>query len=301
MFATWRTAYVIGAAALAVQLAAAQSQNQYSPYAQQQQSGCSGMTTTNQATGFANPSQRFQNRTGLSNAAVAVLSDTQQARRALSNGDRQTAINEIDRALQDARQARSLASSQGQGNLVPIYAEYAQSSVIGPIATARTAGGTQAAGAPAVQSVVGQYTSVAVDVPMAEQHLQAARTALLNNDSGAADSALKAVQDGVIMIRVESDMPLVQARQNLALARDMINQGNLQAARTPLREAVNALGQYSGAHARQAERLQLQIASLANNLPANRQADASRIDQWWNELADWTGAQPQQQQQQQAG
>ncbi len=298
MFATWGTAYVIGAAALAVQVAAAQAQNQYSPYAQpQQQTGCASMAATNQATGFTSSSQKFQTRTTLSNEAVAVLSCTQQARSAIANGNRQAAIGQIDQGLQEARQARNIASTQGQGNVIPIFTEYAQTSVIGPIASARTAGGTQAAGAPAVQSVMGQYTAVAVNVPMAEQQLQAARTALLNNDMAAADSALKAVGDGVIMVRVESDMPLVQARQNLALARGMINQGNLQAAHAPLREAANALGQYSGTHAQGAQRLQLQVASLANNLPANQQTAATQIDTWWNELADWTGA-PQQPQQQ---
>jgi hypothetical protein len=291
MFAIWRTAYVIGASALALGAQSAAGQDQYPPYAQQQQQiGCGG-----QASGFTSSSQQHQNRTRLSNAAVALLGSTEQARQAIARGDRQAAIKQIDQALQNARQARNMSSIQGRGNVVPIYTEYAQASVIGPIATSRNAGGIQAAGAPAVQEVVGQYTSVALDLPMAEQHLQAARTALLNNDVSAADSALKAVEDGVIMLRVESDLPLVQARENLALARDMISQGNSLAAQAPLREAINALAQYSGPRGRQAERLQMQIASLANNLPANQQTAAGQIDQWWNVLADWTGNVQQQQ------
>lgn len=303
MSGCWRTVYVFGAAVLAIGTAAAQS-TYNSPQAQQ---GCDGQATTTQGyqgfRGSANPSQQLQNRTDLSNEAAEMLLNTHQARQALANGSSQSALRQIDEALRSAQQASNLASAQGRGNLVPIYTEYTQASIIGPIQSARTqqeTGGVQAAGVPApvVQEVEANFTAVAVDVPAATKHLEAARTALLNNNPRAADSALSAAEGAVIMVRIERDLPLVKARQNLALAKGLIRQGDFQAARAPLAQAVNALGNYSGPHTAEAEQLQRQIAfSMNNNFGGNQQAAANRIDQWWNQLADFTATTQQQQRQ----
>jgi hypothetical protein len=296
----------LGAAGLIVGTAAAQS-GYSSPQAQQ---GCDGQATTTQGyQGFrGNPSQQLQNRTDLSDEAAEMLLDTHQARQAIANGSYQSALRQIDEALGSARQACSLASMQGLRNMVPIYTEYTQASIIGPFQTARAqrqdAGGVQAAGVqgPVVQEVEAEFTRVAVDLPVAVQHLEAARTALLNNNPRAADSALSAAEGAVIMVRVERDLPLVKARQNLALAKGMIRLGDFQSARAPLNEAVNALGTYSGPHTAEAEQLQRQIAfSLSDNFGQNRQAAVNRIDQWWNELANYTTSESTQRQQRQVG
>ncbi len=304
MFAFRGTAYWIGASVLALGTAAAQNsqtQAQCPKYTQQQ----SSRSEAGGAAGYSHPSRQAQNRANLSNEAVEMLIHTQQARQALASDNSQAALRQIGEALQNGRQLSSMASTQGQGRLVPIYTEYSQSSIIGPIEAAgiEQGGGVQAAGAPsqapAVREVEGRYTNISVDVPAAVQHLQAARAALLNNDQDAADSALRAVQSGIILVRVESDLPLIKARQNLALAKGMIRHGNFQAARAPLREAVNALADYSGPRASQAEQLQIQIAQLmVSGAQQNQRMAVSQIDNWWNELADWTASGSAQRQQQ---
>lgn len=77
-----------------------------------------------------------------------------------------------------------------------------------------------------VESAAGQYTVVRVDVPMAENHLQAALQALNESDLRTANANLAAVQKGVTMVMVAADLPLLRARQNLALASAAVKSGN---------------------------------------------------------------------------
>jgi hypothetical protein len=286
MFPIRGTAFVVVTAVLALGTAAAQSgqaQRQCPQYTQRQavQGGTDG------AAGPATPSGQAKSRTDLSNEAVEMLINALHARQALANDNTQAALRQIDEALCNAQRLSEVSSAR----FVPIYTEYSQTSVIAPIEAARVQQGERTrVAAPVVREVEGRYTNIAVDVPAVERRLQAARTALLNNNQDAADSALRAVQSGVVLVRIESDLPLVKARQNLALAKGMVRQGNFQAARLPLRQAVNALGNYSGAHAEEAEQLQLQIARFMTDFPGNRQIAANQIDNWWNELAGWTTA-----------
>lgn len=148
-----------------------------------------------------------------------------------------------------------------------------------------------------VQDVVGSFTSIDLDVKAAQDHLRAAKQALQNGDYGAADAALKAVQDGVDVASLSLDLPLVQARENLMLARESAINGDQRESRAALRDAAHALREYAkmgGSHSSQATALCSQIENAANSgVQSGTQASsnsATQIENWWNQLAGWTQA-----------
>jgi hypothetical protein len=197
--------------------------------------------------------------------------------------------------------------------VIPIYTEFEEVSVIAPLQAARVEaqgageaareappepGTTQPppAAGPAVPDVEGRFSSVAADMNQARTHLDAAKTALQNNDLASADKALQAVQTSVSMETVEGDLPLVKARQNLALALTQAKQGQLSNAQAPLRAAASALDNYrqlpGAAHSTEAAQLSRDIQNFTSTMGQKSPDQVStQIQQWWNRLADWTSSQ----------
>jgi len=288
-----------------------------------------------------------------------VLADTNKAREAIAQRNQTMANQCISDALSTIDRIQGMSGQTGSSaNLVPIYTEMGQVSVIGPVyteqqrhsasptsnqsamskqntdkyqssqqnntstntyssntprngATAQTQtrgeasrestdqASAQRTGQPAVQEVAQEFTSITLDTNMAKQHLKAASTAMQNGNYQQADTALSAVQDGVSLVSVEGDRPLVRARENLTLARDMAQQGQYQKVGAPLRAAADALQNYESmntAHASDARSLRQQIRSYANNLNSSNMNTSSssnsdavkKIDSWWNTTNDWT-------------
>ncbi len=242
-----------------------------------------------------------------SRAAASMLEHTAQARQAIQNKNQRQAMSHVNQALDAAGKIQTTAG------VVPIYTEFEQVSVIGPLQAARaeTQGAAEAARqAPettaepqppagtaergmTVREVEGGFTSVAVDMSEARTHLDAAKTALQSNDMAQADTALQAVQNSVEMVSVESDMPLVKARQNLALALNQAQQGQISNVQAPLKEAVSALDDYrqlpGAEHSTEAAQLSRDIQNFMSTMQQKSQDQvSSQIQQWWNSLADWT-------------
>jgi hypothetical protein len=250
-------------------------------------------------------------RTKQSRAAAKMLEHTAQARQSIKNKNRQQAMTHVNQALESAGKIQTTA------RVVPIFTEFEETSVIGPIQAARaeTQPATEAAreaepeqpaaGAAgrgtAVREVEGGFTSIAVDMSEARTHLDAAKTALQSGDMAQADRSLLAVQNSVDMVSVESDMPLVKARQNLALALNQAKQGQMSNAQAPLTEAANALNEYrqlpGAEHSSEAAQLSKDIQNFMSVMDQKSQTQASeQIQQWWNRVADWTGREGGQQQ-----
>jgi hypothetical protein len=249
-----------------------------------------------------------------SHQAAIILQETDQARQAISQNNRTAAMSHVQRALSATNSLQALVPSGTQN--VPIFAELEQTDVVGPLVasrggmrgTARAArrareqaqqqGEAARAGAmgqaPVVRETEGGFTSINVNVPMAKQHLEAAQTALQNNNTKVADASLAAVQQGVTMTSVQTDLPLVRARENLVLAQQYAQTGNMQQAAAPLQAAVNALQEYqrtspSGRYKDQAAQLASQISSYTGNIQQqNTSAAPAQIRQWWDQLAGWT-------------
>src|SRR6185503_14956085 len=111
-----------------------------------------------------------------------------------------------------------------------LYDELDRYSVLGPIMAQRNSNSGRSSNTSdashvattthtTVRNVEGEYTSVALDVEAARDHLNMASQALQQGNFQKADEALQAVQDSVVVTTVAADLPLLRARENLALAR----------------------------------------------------------------------------------
>lgn len=144
-----------------------------------------------------------------------------------------------------------------------------------------------------VKGVEGGFSYIALDVDAAREHLQAAKQALKNNDPGKADLELARAQESVDAGTIATNMPLVRARENLSLARSDVKSSSYSQAKADLTAAANALKDYAkdtqAPHAQDASKLSGQIQSAASSIQSSHTASSQKIDNWWNQLANWTG------------
>jgi nitrate reductase assembly molybdenum cofactor insertion protein NarJ len=221
-----------------------------------------------------------------------LLNAASEARAAVESQNQQDALFHVDHAIQKAQDAETAAPDT---RFIPIYTELDRYSVVGPILNQRTSaqntqGETANRGA-AVLDVQGQYTTAGLDVQAAKDHLTAARQAINQREWQKAAAALDAVQDGVVVTTVTADLPLLRARENMIVAREAAETGNYGEVRAALTSASNALREYEnaqGRHANEARMLQSQIDSYGRTVQQNHSDAVSKIDSWWNQVADWT-------------
>lgn len=144
-----------------------------------------------------------------------------------------------------------------------------------------------------VKGVEGGFSYIALDVDAAREHLQAAKQALKNNDADKADLELARAQESVDAGTIATNMPLVRARENLSLARSDVKSSSYSQAKADLTAAANALKDYAkdtqAPHAQDASKLSGQIQSAASSIQSSHTASSQKIDNWWNQLANWTG------------
>jgi hypothetical protein len=136
----------------------------------------------------------------------------------------------------------------------------------------------------------GEYTSVALDVQAAKDHLEAAQKAVNQGEFGKADAALAAVQDGVVVTSVAADLPLLKARENTVLAREAADRGHYNEAEAALRAASAALDQYANgqnSHAADARTLQSEIDSYNQTIQTKHDDASTKIEDWWDRMTDW--------------
>lgn len=315
-------AFVMGGLLAAAPFAMAQTESQTGAgqYGQTQPQGeqTSQPSQTQQSRQYGQTQQeeesQYPPRVQQSRAAASMLHHTDMARQAIRERNQQKAKTHIDQALEAAGKIQTTAET------IPIYTEFEQVSVIEPLQAARTERegestasreapqtqtqtqsaerqqqpSTQQPSGAVVEDVEGGFTSVAVDMSQARTHLDAAKTALRNNDMMGADRALQAVQTSVSMTTAQADMPLVKARQNLALALTQVRENQASAAQAPLKEAIDALESYrqmpSAKHSTEAAQLSRDIQNYVGTMQQKSQsATAEQIQQWWNMVANWTG------------
>ncbi len=284
--------------ALSVLPIPAQTSNQPNSTSQQSTSGQSNSSANSSSknnSGNGNNSASSSPKVNLSRAGARMLTETDQARMAIANKNKQTALQHVNQAINSVDRIESVASGR---SFVPIYTELSEVSLLGPVQRAKSQSAGQNSGSSStnsssanntgsnssqsatqtrsrtnpsvVQSVAGEYTTVAVNVNTAKTHLQAAQTALNNNgDFTTADRALMEVQNGVVLETVAADLPLLKARQDLALAKARADRGDFTQASAALRSASNGLQSYAqtnGTHASDASALQKEIDNYAQNI-----------------------------------
>jgi hypothetical protein len=192
---------------------------------------------------------------------------------------------------------------------IPLYDEWEDYSVIGPLMDERNRLHNQTAtpGANAdnstansnattkrsneiVEETSQEYTSVALDVQGAKDHLQAAQQAVNKGAFREADAALAAVQDGVVVTSIAADLPLLRARENMVLARDAADRDRYGEAHAALVAASDALNKYSNEqnpHAADARALGEEIDTYNKTIEQNHTDAPTKIEEWWDRMADW--------------
>jgi hypothetical protein len=254
-----------------------------------------------------------EERQALSQAAARLLLHVDKARQALTDNDKQEAEKQIKKGMTLARiidrtaPVSQVSATIRAGDLVyedqdtvkttmiPIYTELGEVSVLGPVQVAKQqASKSQATRVPVVQDVELRHTAVTLDVGVAKHHLKAARAALRDEQPQAADQALAAIQTaGVNFSYAEVDLPLMRARENLTLAKQMVTQQRPEAARAALREAAQALSTYGkqadGSQASQVQTLRQQITELSKNLDKDSSGAADQISHLWNQVTQLAG------------
>lgn len=236
-------------------------------------------------------------RVNLSAMAASVLEHTRQARAAIGAHDKTGALGHINQALKTANEVQNAAEANGMGTkgklMVPIYRELETESVYRPVKHGK--GETMTAGRlkrdTSIREVTGRMTGTSLDVTGAREHLEAARTALNNGDFAVADSALDAVEKGVVTESANFYVPLLRARENLDLARERVLEGKYKDAKMPLLAAAQALANYQklspGPHAGDAGYLRARIDGYAADI-AHRHGDAlDRIRNWSETVDRW--------------
>jgi hypothetical protein len=240
----------------------------------------------------------------LSNEASDLLNATNEARTAIQARNKEDAIFHIDHAL-----AQAMLLNASNLRYIPLYDEWESYSVIGPLMNQRNRAhpqtatpGTNADNSTAnsnartkrsneiVEEASREYTSVALDVQGAKDHLQAAQQAVNKGAFREADAALAAVQDGVVVASVAADLPLLKARENMVLARDAADRDHYHEAHAALQAASEALNQYSNEqnpHGADARALREEIDTYNQTIEQNHADASTKIEEWWDRMADW--------------
>lgn len=255
-----------------------------------------------------------QARMNASKYAVRALRLTDQARQSIINKDQSRATHDVQQALDLISQAGEKLPATGDNNthVVPIFAELEQTSFLQPVLAAKkeSSNGEQQMAStqnpssqesalpqsdqpPVVKRVEGGYSYIGLDLNAAKEHLQQAKQYLSNNESGKADVELARAQQSVDTGSITTDMPLVRARENLSLARNEAQDGHYSQAKVNLTAASKALTEYGNSsqakHANDAKDLSNQIKSFSGKIANHHQNAQSKIENWWNQVAGWTG------------
>jgi hypothetical protein len=248
------------------------------------QSAASSKTT---GTGYSDEQQ-------LTRDATRLLQQVDLARQAFNSKNKQTALQHINEALSEQSRISGLVKAKNMAAIVPLYSEFDESSVLGPIEAKRNnqkPSGSSATNSVGVEDTAGQFTFIGLDLDKTKRHLEAAKTALNSSNMQAASDSLIAVDSELVMETVEADLPLVTARKNLALAEGAAQKNEYRETQTALQDACRALDRYasqaSGHHAQEAKQLSQTIHSYAQNITQNHAGAASKIDGWWHQVDQW--------------
>ena len=234
-------------------------------------------------------------REKLSQIGTRVLEEAEKARVAIARKETQKAQQYVNDALTDVLAIEALKPHAKQPQMVPLYTENIQISVMEQIPSDKKKAASppstgSANRAQVVHDATGESTSVSLNVTAAKAHLETAKNAMAKGDPAAADGALAAIQSDVKAQSVAADLPLLKARKNLALALGFVRQQQYDKAVAPLREAASALGDYSGTklpQAADAGKLRQSVDALAGTIEQNHTDAENKIARWWNQVSDW--------------
>jgi hypothetical protein len=234
----------------------------------------------------------------MTQSASHLIQDADRADQALQKNDVSAANRDIDDALALRTKLAQEAKADGSSMTVPLYADLDDTEYLSTVGNKSNSTGTQSAtatsakGAPqsmTVQSNMGQITYLAIDLDKTNSRLNAAKIALRNKNYQASEDTLASIGSNVIAVSVSTDLPLLTAREDLALARTALSAKNNQAASADLHRASQALTAYtaSGPRAAEAKKLSAEIDSIAGSTTTPSATLPQTVDSWWQQVKEW--------------
>jgi hypothetical protein len=243
----------------------------------------------------------------LSLSAAQILKQVDQARSAIGKKDLKAAGRNVDQGLVlvkiinetvpaykvetkiKAGELTYVDTDDAKPIIVPVYEELQRVAIMAPVEAAKKAAADP--GVPVAVDVGLVHTRTDLNVALAEAGLRAAKDALQKEDAKAADSALTTIQTGVIFGYTKVDLPLEKVRENLMLAKTLVDSGKAKEARAALEVAGDALAEYEkGAgqnRAKEAKDLQAEIEKLSKDIEANSKGASEKIMDWWDQVRKW--------------
>jgi hypothetical protein len=239
-------------------------------------------------TGAASVAAWAQNLPGM---AEGVLQQSDLARQAVAQHDSAGALDHIRQGTILANEILKAAPPQPQPVLVQVYKNIDTTSTYAPVKrkasdelTDRLQKNTS------VRDVEGNITVGKLDVTSAASRLGAARDAVERADWATANAQLGAIPNSIIRTSVEGSMPLMEARENLELARTRVQESKFKDAEAPLRAAAEDLARYGelhGAHATDIEYIRGQIDAYAHTIRHDHANAANQINAWLQPIDKW--------------
>jgi hypothetical protein len=228
----------------------------------------------------------------LSSLAGGILEQSRLARDAVAVQDQAAAMDHINHALAGVQEIQMRTAGQPAPLLINVYTETDATSTYRPVKRKNSdeVSADRWKKDTSVRDVEGEQTVGKLDIASASVHLITAQTALVADDWTAAGNALDAVQGSVVRQEYQGSLPLLKARENLALARSRIAEGKFKAAVAPLRAAAQGLAQYETLfpdRAGAAEAMREQIEAYANEISHDHADAFQRIDMWSNRVNQW--------------
>lgn len=220
--------------------------------------------------------------------AAGILEQSKLAQQAVMQQDKTSALDHI---RQGSAWAATILQATPPSTPRPVLVRiYKSTDTTTTYAPAKRGSGELKKHATAIGTEA-QITTGKLDISSAATRLQDAEAAVERNDWITADSDLSAIPESVVRTTVEGSMPLLQARQNLRLARMCVEEGRYKDARAPLRAAAENLANYEtlspGPLGQNAEYFRQQIADYSRTVEKHHDEAAKQIDYWLGFIDKW--------------
>jgi YfdX protein len=229
-------------------------------------------------------------QTDVPTLGASVLQHADIARQALANHDTKAAQDHIAQAL--AATDRIKAASPGAEEPLRVRLASALDAVSTIVPAKRRGSADRLKSNSSVSEVNGTYTATTLNVSSARNHLLAAQSALKAGDNEAAANDIAAVQSDVTTTTMSGDLPLVQAKNDLAIALARVRDGKYKDAILPLNSASRALDRFVHQeprphHADMAAKMSLEMNAYAERIEKDHADAADRLAGWLEHVNGW--------------
>ncbi len=262
-----------------------------------------------------------QESQAMSLAAGRILLHTDNARMAIADKDKKTALKEIEQGLtlvnviENAIPKYKVTTTITTGDMtytaedevnkrfVPVFNEQYIEDVIAPVVQAKSkkpaSHGHKADGTPSIVDYsIWRQSTMKLNIVMAGDALALAKAELQKGNFDNADVALALLQaEGVVFEFSEAELPLTEAADDLKLAQLEVSEGKTDQAQATLKRASDNLKKYesiSGENrAKDVRELHQEIDKLAKSLSKDDHSDnalkkaGKEIASYWERVVKW--------------